>query len=371
MHVCRGGSEPLSVPRARLYDVSEKPTARPTVLAVDGNSLLHRSFHARAATAFRLRDGRAAWAVKGLVSQLAAAVERSCADAVVVGFDDPEHSVRRQQWPVYKAQRNPKLDALVEQLHLAVEVLNDLGVHVVVPAGLEADDVLASTARHARALGAQTVIATSDRDAFALIDDNTRVLRILNGGVEASPMLDPDRLHLLTGVWPQQYRDFAALRGDPSDNLPGVRGVGPRKASLLLAEFGCARAAFDDARGDGERCRRVLGRTAAARLGGDEARDAWQFNLQVMAMHDTVAIGVDPSAGTGTLPLAPSAVRAVFDRLDLFLPSGLKALCGTESTAMPEPDDLDEQWRPRPSRTVRFPPLRPKQPARLLQDTLF
>ena len=81
--------------------------------------------------------------------------------------------------------------------------------------------MLASVARQAPAVGATTVVVTSDRDAFGLIDAHTRVLRIINGGVEASPVLTAERLVTLLGVRPEQYRDFAALRGDPSDNLPG------------------------------------------------------------------------------------------------------------------------------------------------------
>ena len=134
----------------------------------------------------------------------------------------------------YKARRVEKLDELVSQLALAVEVLRAMGVAVVMPPGLEADDVLASAARFAASVGARTVIMTSDRDAFSLIDDNTRVLRIINGGVEASPTLTPERLEMMLGIRPQQYRDYAAMRGDASDNLPGVNGIGPKTAAKLL-----------------------------------------------------------------------------------------------------------------------------------------
>ena len=133
-------------------------------------------------------------------------------------------------------------------------MLRDLGVVVVVPEGLEADDVLASVAAQAPTLGAQTVVATSDRDSFALIDEHTRMLRILNGGVDASPLLDPERLAMVTGVRPDQYLDLAALRGDTSDNLPGVHGFGTKTAVRLLQALGTAQAAFDDA----EQRRRAL-----------------------------------------------------------------------------------------------------------------
>jgi 5'-3' exonuclease len=137
------------------------------LLAIDGNSLVHRSFHAQAGTGLRTAQGRPIWAVRGLVAQLLVAVGRIEPSAVVVGFDDPADSSRRARWPQYKATRVDKLDTLVTQLDLAVSVLRDLGVPVVVPAGLEADDVLASAARTARANGASAVLMTSDRDSFA------------------------------------------------------------------------------------------------------------------------------------------------------------------------------------------------------------
>src|SRR3954465_13394813 len=238
----------------------------PTVLAVDGNSLLHRSFHAQARTMYRTPAGAQGWAIRGLLSQLLAAVDRVCADMVVVGFDDRGRSVRKERWPSYKAQRAPKPESLERQLDLAVPVLRELGVVVVVPEGLEADDVLASVAAQARGLGARTVVATSDRDSFALIDDNTRMLRILNGGVDASPLLDPQRLALVTGVRPEQYLDLAALRGDSSDNPPAGPGCGAKTAVKLLQALDTGRAAFDDARDGGERCAAAIGRARTRSL---------------------------------------------------------------------------------------------------------
>src|SRR5580765_1287994 len=128
----------------------------PVVLAIDGNSLVHRSFHAQA------QSGQPDWAVRGLLGQLVAAVDRVRPDTVVIGFDDPDRSARRERWPEYKAHRGEKLAALVSQLASAADAMRRLGVHVVVPPGLEADDVLASTATLVRRNGGQTVLVTSD-----------------------------------------------------------------------------------------------------------------------------------------------------------------------------------------------------------------
>jgi DNA polymerase-1 len=343
-----------------------------TLLAVDGNSLLHRSFHASARTGFRTADGRPMWAVRGLLSQLAAAVDRVCADAVVVGFDDPAVSLRRDRWPTYKAHRDAKPGTLEQQLDAAVHVLRDLGVVVAVPTGLEADDVLASAAAYAPTVGARTVVATSDRDSFALIDEHTRMLRILNGGVDASPLLDPHRLVMVTGVRPEQYLDYAALRGDASDNLPGVAGIGPKTAARLLAEFGSAEAAFDDAAAGG-RCGSLLGAATARKLADPEARERWRFNCAVMAMHADAPLGLDLPGGVGCLPLEEAAVRATYASLELHVPSAVRALTGREPAA-PRPVDVDASWTPsRRMSTMRHPPLRvPAQPEPVsVQETLF
>ncbi len=333
----------------------------PIVLAIDGNSLVHRSFHAQA------DSGQAAWAVRGLLSQLVAAVDRIRPCAVVIGFDDPHRSVRRERWPTYKANRPEKLETLVAQLGQAVEAMRTLGVAVVIPDGLEADDVLASTAAFARQVGAGTVIVTSDRDAFSLIDEQTHVLRIINGGVDASPLMTAERLVTLLGVRPAQYRDFAALRGDPSDNLPGVRGIGPHHAARLLAEFGTAAAAFDDL----DRVHANLGAGVAGRLAHPDARPAWELNCRVMTMREDVPIGLDLSGGCGVLPLAPDAVEAVFRGQNLIwsVSKAVQVLADAEASEVRPPRPVSTAWQqpsspqPRPApphRPVGSAPRRPQ-----------
>jgi 5'-3' exonuclease len=337
-----------------------------TLLALDGNSVLHRSFHAGARTGYRTHDGRPGWAVRGLLEQLVAAVVRSRADAVVVGFDDPGASVRRERWPAYKAHRPEKPETLTSQLTDAAELLSAMGVPVTIPTGLEADDVLASAARTAREAGWQTVLATSDRDAFALIDDTTRVLRLINGGVEASPMLTAERLVLLTGVTPAQYRDLAALRGDPSDNLPGVRGVGKVLGARLLTEFGTAEALFEDIDNGGERCLTCVGPATTERLREAAARELWSFNRRVMAMHDDVDLGLD--LADDLLPLAAQDIHSGYQRYGLSTRQPLQVLCGLEPPAPPVWDEAP-LWQPAPPPVRRYPRLPKSGP--VLQDTLF
>ena len=123
------------------------------------------------------------------------------------------------------------------------------------------------------------------------------MLRILNGGVDASPLLDPERLAMVTGVRPDQYLDLAALRGDTSDNLPGVHGFGTKTAVRLLQALDTAQAAFDDAATGGEQCTAAIGKARAKALAAPEAKERWLFNREVMAMVTTADARPRPRQG--------------------------------------------------------------------------
>jgi 5'-3' exonuclease len=221
--------------------------------------------------------------------------------------------------------------------------------------------VLASAAAYAKRCGGSTVIVTSDRDAFALIDEHTQVLRIINGGVDASPVMTAARLVTLLGVPPSAYRDYAALRGDPSDNLPGVRGIGPRKAAQLLAEFGGAGAAFDDLAA----VRARLGAGLADCLGQPEARAAWELNCQIMTMHDDVPIAAHLESGVGALPLSAAAVGSVFRSHHLVWSVGpaIRVLADTEPGEHDQPAAArtPAPWSPARPAVRRLPAL-PRRP---------
>ncbi|MFI2751945.1 5'-3' exonuclease H3TH domain-containing protein [Cellulomonas sp. P22] len=290
-----------------------------TLLAVDGNSLVHRSFHALFGTGLTTRDGRPTWAVKGFVSQLLGAVERVGADAVVVGFDDHTRSVRKDAHPHYKATRGPKAPELVAQLASTAELLRDAGLHVVVPDGLEADDVLASAAACGRAAGWSTVVVTSDRDSFALIDESTSVLRVINGGIEASPLLTPERLTLMIGISPAQYRQYAAMRGDTSDNLTGIRGIGEKTATRLLGVFGSVEAAFADVdENGGQRVAAEVGKAVVGKLASAEGREAFWRNVEIMTMRGDLDLGLGlDGPGAGLLPVDGDRLDGALGGLEL------------------------------------------------------
>ncbi|QDH10989.1 5'-3' exonuclease [Nocardioides dongxiaopingii] len=296
------------------------------LLVVDAPSLLHRNHHARLETGLRDRGGRPAWALHGMLRQILEAIDRFAPDAVVFGLDDRTASVRAAGYPAYKAGRAEKHPLLVEQLERAAAMLDALGLRTVTPAGLEADDVSASAATWAERHGWHCVIITSDRDSFAHISASTRVLRLINGGIGGSPLLDPARLHTMYGVAAEHYLEYAALRGDASDNLPGVPGIGPKTAALLLNEMGSMRAVWADV----EHCAGVnlvatldslgeengtprMGATLLRRLTADGARERFEFNVEIMTGRDDVDLGLTPDVpGTpGLLPLHPDVVSRV------------------------------------------------------------
>lgn len=286
---------------------------RPVLLAVDGNSMLHRAYHAGADAPQRTRDGRPSWAVNGLISALLASVSRVGPQAIVVGFDDHGASVRKNDHPHYKAGRPEKPAELIEQIASAITTLRAAGIHVVVPAGLEADDVIASASRTASRADWDCVIVTSDRDSFALIDEHTCVLRVLNGGIAGSPMLSPSRLMMMYGVNPAQYRDYAAMRGDTSDNLLGIRGIGQKTAARILQAYGSTAAAFAAVDTDLDGVCETLGRSAAVKLADQDRRAAFAVTSEIMTMRADLDLGLELEVdnGRGWLPVPTEPLKAV------------------------------------------------------------
>ena len=307
----------------------------PLLLVLDGNSLLHRAYHAAATGKLLDADNRPVWALKGLVGYVARATAQLRPDAVVVGFDCPEDSVRKADYPQYKAHRVEKAADLAEQVLAAPELLRETGLCTVVPRGYEADDVLASSAARARTNGWRSVVVTSDRDSFALIDDTTTVLRVRNGGLDEAVLVTPSVLFELCGVTPVQYPDFAALRGDPSDNLSGVRGFGSTLAARLLAAFGSVEAAWAAIDGGDEQAvRDVVGDVAGRSLGLPEMRAAVDRNRRLMRMRSDLTI---PDLETARLPLSYPAMRQALAVRGIILGPSLWALTGRTPPVADEP----------------------------------
>jgi 5'-3' exonuclease len=214
-------------------------TAAP-LLAVDGDSFAHRAYHA-------LPKSIAKNAVVGFTNMVTRLWEQESPRAVVVGWDTLEvPTYRHEAFAAYQSGR--EFDAsLLEQLALLPQLCAALGFAVAKGAGYEADDFLAAAVAYEEARGGTVVVASGDRDAFQLASDRTTILQPVRGVSEIA-RIGPDEVRERYGVEPEQVPDFIALRGDPSDRLPGAAGIGAVKAAAVLREHGSLEGALEAGR---------------------------------------------------------------------------------------------------------------------------
>jgi len=188
-------------------------------------------------------DGEPVNAVYGFARMIEKLRDQYRPDYLVVAFDGPGESVRRQAYEDYKANRAPMPEPLERQLPLIDQMLDALGVPRLLVAGQEADDVLATIATQANARGIDAVIVTTDKDAEQLVDEHVKVLHVHK---DREVLLDPDRLKELKGIEPWQVVEMMALAGDSTDNIPGVPGVGPKTAVKLIRQFGSVERLYEN-----------------------------------------------------------------------------------------------------------------------------
>ncbi|MFN8223109.1 MAG: 5'-3' exonuclease H3TH domain-containing protein [Gaiellales bacterium] len=216
------------------------------LLAIDGDSFAHRAFHG-VPRAVKRDDGRPGNLLHGLTSMVLRLWEAERPRAVVVGWDTlGVPTYRNELLDGYQAGRefDPEL---VEQLELAPGLLATAGIVCVKHGGYEADDVLAAAVALERASGGTTVVATSDRDAFQLAAPDVTILQPQRGVTEMT-RIGPAEVRERYGVEPEQVPDFIALRGDPSDKIPGAKGVGAKTAAALLADGATLESLIADGR---------------------------------------------------------------------------------------------------------------------------
>ncbi|MBW3537332.1 MAG: DNA polymerase I [Actinobacteria bacterium] len=207
------------------------------LLLLDGNSLAYRAFFALP-TDMATASGQVTNAVYGFTSMLVNLLKDHQPDGIAVAFDRPERTFRHDLVPEYKAGRSAAPDILRQQMGLIRQVVEALGIPIVDIAGYEADDVIATLTTQARDRRDDVIVVTGDRDEFQLAEDpHIRVL-YNRRGVSDYVLLDEAGVAERTGVSPELYPQYAALRGDPSDNLPGVPGVGEKTAAKLLNTYG-------------------------------------------------------------------------------------------------------------------------------------
>ena len=216
---------------------SEPPKAAKRVMILDGNSLTYRAFFALP-TDMATAGGQVTNAVFGFTSMLIYLLKEHQPDGIIVAFDRPEPTFRHVAHAEYKAQREAAPDILRQQMGLVRQVLVAFGISSLDEAGWEADDIIATLTKQAVARGEDVIIVTGDRDSYQLVKDpHVRVL-YNRRGVSDYALYDEAGILEKTGVTPDLYPQYAALRGDPSDNLPGVPGVGEKTAAKLITTYG-------------------------------------------------------------------------------------------------------------------------------------
>ncbi|WP_455354294.1 DNA polymerase I [Streptomyces sp. SYSU K217416] len=210
---------------------------RPRLLLMDGHSLAYRAFFALPAENFTTAAGQPTNAIYGFASMLANTLRDESPTHFAVAFDVSRKTWRSQDFPEYKANRSKTPDEFKGQVELIGELLDAMNAHRFAVDGFEADDVIATLATQAEAAGFEVLIVTGDRDSFQLVSEHTTVLYPTKGVSELT-RFTPEKVQEKYGLTPQQYPDFAALRGDPSDNLPGIPGVGEKTAAKWINQFG-------------------------------------------------------------------------------------------------------------------------------------
>jgi len=220
-------------------------SARP-LLIVDGDSLAHRAYHALPKT-FRRAEDRPGNALLGFSNFIVRLWQAEEPRAVLVGWDSLETpTYRHELFEGYQGGREFD-DDLLEQLDLLPELVRAFGFAAAKAPGYEADDFLAAAAREEEERGGTALVVTSDRDSFQLASDQTTILQPTRGVSELA-RVGPAEVRERYGVAPEQVPDFIALRGDPSDRMPGAKGVGPKTAANLLAQYGNLEAMLEDGR---------------------------------------------------------------------------------------------------------------------------
>lgn len=210
---------------------------RRTFAVIDGNSLMHRAFHAVPPT-MNAPDGRPTNAIFGFLNMFLKMIDAFNPDGVVVAFDKGKPRVRMEMLPQYKAQRPPMDPDLHAQFPMIKELLAALNVPILQSEGWEGDDILGTMARLGEEAGCDMLLVTGDRDMYQLVTEHVNVVSTRKGLSDVAIMTPESVDDLYHGITPALVPDFYGLKGDTSDNIPGVPGIGPKKASALIAQYG-------------------------------------------------------------------------------------------------------------------------------------
>ncbi|HET9677950.1 MAG TPA: DNA polymerase I, partial [Solirubrobacterales bacterium] len=290
----------------------------PQLFLIDGNSLAYRAFFALPES-IGTSDGRPTNAIYGLASMLVKIIDEHHPQGVVVAWD-AGWSGREKTYDLYKAQRKPRPDLLREQWPHLMPLVEAFGYTNVKVDGYEADDVIASLVKQAREEGIEVMVVTGDRDAYQLVDEGVRVMST-SRGITETKIYDRAAVEERYGVPPELICDLMGLRGDTSDNIPGVPGIGEKTATQLLQQFGSLEAVL-------ENVEHVSGAKRKQNL--TEHADDARLSKQLATLQYDIETGVDLGAAMASEPdrgalrdfMREFELRAVLERLEEALPEG-------------------------------------------------
>ncbi len=290
----------------------------PQLFLIDGNSLAYRAFFALPES-IGTSDGRPTNAIYGLASMLVKIIDEHHPQGVVVAWD-AGYSGREKTYDLYKAQRKPRPDLLREQWPHLMPLVEAFGYTNVKVDGYEADDVIASLVKQAREEGIEVMVVTGDRDAYQLVDEGVRVMST-SRGITETKIYDRAAVEERYGVPPELITDLMGLRGDTSDNIPGVPGIGEKTATQLLQQFGSLEAVLDNVD-------EISGKKRKENL--TEHADDARLSKELATLQYEIETGVDLGAAMSSEPdrgalrefMREFELRAVMERLEEALPEG-------------------------------------------------
>lgn len=270
---------------------------------IDGHSLAYRAFYALPAD-LATSSGQVTNAVYGFTSMLIKVLEDLKPDAVIVAFDKGKPEFRMERYADYKAQRKPMPDELRDQMDLIHGVLEALDIPIVEEEGYEADDILATLV--AKIGDREIYIVTGDRDALQLVDERVRVVANRRG-ITDIVIYDPPKVKERYGVSPEQIVDYLALKGDTSDNIPGIPGIGEKTAAALIGRFGSLDEIYDNLEEvEGKRWRNAL----------ESHRESALLSRELANLRDDVPVDPSAVADMELVPWEEDKARAVFSALE-------------------------------------------------------
>ena len=334
--------------------------ARRTIAVIDGNSLMHRAYHA-IMQPMTAPDGRSTNALFGFFNMFIKMVETFHPDGIICAFDKGKPKVRMEKLPQYKAQRPPMDEALHEQFPMVKDLLRTLDVPVCELEGWEGDDILGTLARRGEAAGYEMLLFTGDRDMYQLATEHVKIVSTKKGVSEVQIMTPESVDDLYHGITPELVPDFYGLKGDTSDNIPGVPGIGPKKAAALIVQYGN----LDEVIAHADEVKGKMGETLRAHI--DDAL----LSREIATIRTDAPIDIELSDAKFPT-FDPAEVTKAFSALGFTGLTGRLARLGGDSgrVVAAKSDDVPKASEPAPA-TVTVPkPLEGDAAASALKDAV-